>query len=157
LWIVSRLIDSRERLSLWLWLGVVLGCLALTRENALVLAVACLVWALTREGVTSRQRRLAVSVFVLGLAIVLVPVAVRNAVVGGEWTLTPSQFGSNFYLGNNARADGTASSLQGGRGSSEYEQRDAVDLAERAAGRHLTPGEVSRYWTAQALAFIRAQ
>src|SRR5262245_35762605 len=31
LWIISELIDSRKRLSLWLSLGVVLGCLALTR------------------------------------------------------------------------------------------------------------------------------
>ena len=47
--------------------------------------------------------------------------------------------------------------LIGGRGSSGYERRDAIDLAERATGRTLTPGEVSSYWTNQTLAFIRSQ
>jgi tetratricopeptide (TPR) repeat protein len=157
LWLVSGLIERRGRVSLWLWLGIAMGCLALTRENALVLAGVCFIWALAPERGGWRRRRRAASAFALGLAIVLVPVAVRNAFVGGEWALTTSQFGPNFYLGNNPRADGTASSLRGGRGSSEYEQRDAVELAERAVGRHLTSGEVSRYWTAEALAFVRTQ
>src|SRR5262249_40351499 len=47
--------------------------------------------------------------------------------------------------------------LIAGRGSSEYERQDAIDIAERTTGRHLTPGEVSSYWTDQTLAFIRSQ
>jgi tetratricopeptide (TPR) repeat protein len=45
-------------------------------------------------------------------------------------------------------------SLRPGRGSPEYERIDATDLAERAAGRRLSPGEVSSYWTDRALDFI---
>jgi tetratricopeptide (TPR) repeat protein len=95
--------------------------------------------------------------FVIGVALLLVPVAIRNYAVGGGFYLTTSQFGPNLYLGNNARTDGTAGSLIGGRGSSEYERQDAIDLAERATGRRLTPGEVSSYWTNQTLTFIRSQ
>ena len=95
--------------------------------------------------------------FIIGVALLLVPVAIRNYAVGGGFYLTTSQFGPNLYLGNNARTDGTAGSLIGGRGSSEYERQDAIDLAERATGRRLTPGEVSSYWTSQTLAFIRSQ
>ena len=75
-------------------------------------------------------------------------------VVGGGFYVTTSQFGPNFYLGNNAHADGTAQSLRVGRGSAEYERQDAVELAEHALGRRLTPAEVSQYWTDRALTFM---
>src|SRR4029079_8101736 len=94
--------------------------------------------------------------FALGLLVVLTPIAVRNRIVGGEWHITTSQFGPNFYLGNNAGADGTAGSLREGRGSVEYERQDATDLAQAAEGRTLTPREVSNFWMWQALDFMRA-
>ena len=91
------------------------------------------------------------------LALVLVPVAIRNGVVGGGFYVTMSQFGPNFYIGNNARADGTYMSLRFGRGAPEYEREDATELAEEAVGRRLSPAEVSSYWTNQAFAFIQAE
>ena len=94
--------------------------------------------------------------FALGLVLVVLPVAVRNRAVGGEWHMTTSQFGPNFYLGNNPNADGTAGFLRQGRGAVEYERQDATELAQAAEGRNLTPREVSSYWTSQALAYIRA-
>jgi tetratricopeptide (TPR) repeat protein len=92
--------------------------------------------------------------FVLGLALVLMPVAIRNYAVGGGFFITTSQFGPNFYIGNNPRSDGTYMSLRFGRGAPEYERVDATELAEHALGRTLTPAEVSAYWTDQALDFI---
>jgi len=100
---------------------------------------------------------LTAAVFLLGLAVVLLPVAVRNSVVDRGFYLTTSQFGPNFYIGNNARADGTYMSLRFGRGTPEYERQDATELAEDATGRRLTPAEVSSYWTTQTLAFIRSE
>jgi len=97
------------------------------------------------------------AMLIAGLAIVLVPVGVRNAVVGGEFHLTTAQSGPNFFIGNNPRADGTYMSLRPGRGSPEYERADATALAEQAEGRRLTPGEVSRYWTGRAVEYIRAR
>jgi tetratricopeptide (TPR) repeat protein len=95
--------------------------------------------------------------FVTGLAIVLVPVAARNSYVGGGFFVTTSQFGPNFYIGNNPIADGTYQSLRFGRGAPEYERQDATDLAERALGRKLTPADVSSYWTDKALDFITSR
>jgi hypothetical protein len=37
------------------------------------------------------------------------------------------------------------------------ERQDAIELAEHALGRRLTPGEVSDYWTRRALTFIATQ
>jgi tetratricopeptide (TPR) repeat protein len=92
-----------------------------------------------------------------GLAITLAPVVVRNYTISGGVYLTTSQFGPNFFIGNNSAADGTYMSLRPGRGAPEFERRDATTLAEVAMGRPLTPSEVSRYWTDRALDFITGE
>jgi tetratricopeptide (TPR) repeat protein len=94
--------------------------------------------------------------FLAGVAIVLLPVAIRNYAVGGGFYLTTSQFGSNLYIGNNPDADGSYMALRAGRGSPEYERLDATELAEAASGRRLTPAEVSRYWTRRALQYVQS-
>jgi tetratricopeptide (TPR) repeat protein/4-amino-4-deoxy-L-arabinose transferase-like glycosyltransferase len=144
--------------ALFMGLGVTMGALALTRENAIVLIVVTLLWIAVARGSKDASARIAPAAsFVAGLAIVLAPVAARNAYVGGGFYITTSQAGPNFYIGNNPKADGTYQSLRVGRGAPEYERQDATELAERALGRPLTPAEVSSYWTDRALDFIAAQ
>ena len=132
--------------------GVVLGLLALTRENALLLAVPVLLWFLVAE-----RRPGAAAAFVAGCALVLLPVGVRNYAVGGEFHLTTSQFGPNFYIGNHAGANGLYDPLVVGHGSVADERADATRIAEEAEGRKLAPSEVSSYWTSRAFDFIRTQ
>jgi len=152
LWLISR-IAVRLKPDFF-FLGLALGGLSLTRENALVFVVVIAIWTLarTRDALGARVRQL--GLFAAGLALVLVPVAARNAMVGGGFYVTTAQFGPNFYIGNHAGADGTYQSLRAGRGAPEYERQDATELAEHATGRRLTPGEVSSYWTGRALDFI---
>ncbi len=158
LWIISGIVVRTSRWSRWLGLGIVIGALSLTRENALLLAVLLAGWAVWPGlGKASAGSLVSGAAFVAGLALLLMPVAIRNYAVGGGFYLTTSQFGPNLYLGNNARTDGTAGALIAGRGSAEYERQDATEIAERAAGKTLTPGEVSEYWTSQATAFIVSQ
>jgi tetratricopeptide (TPR) repeat protein len=208
LWLLSRLVDRPASRADWLSLGLTMGALSLTRENALVFTIVILAWCLllpalrttparastadTRshgdgrsrrahapgdratlhaaEGRSSQSRTVAArrapaafrrtgaaAAFLLGLAIILLPVAMRNYMVGGGFYLTTSQFGPNFYIGNSPRADGTYMSLRFGRGAPEYERVDATELAEHALGRSLTPAEVSGYWTGQATAFITGE
>jgi tetratricopeptide (TPR) repeat protein len=101
-----------------------------------------------------RVVRVPVVALLLGLVAVLLPVVTRNYAVTGGFYLTTSQFGPNFFIGNNPAADGTYIALKPGRGAPEYERQDATELSERALGRSLTPAEVSSYWTDRALAFI---
>lgn len=171
LWLASRLVRGTATRSTWLALGLAMGGLALTRENALVFIVVILAWALwqpdVEAGLQSRLRpakaglksRLCrrVSWFLAGLAVVLLPVAARNYAVGGGFYLTTSQFGSNLYIGNNPGADGTYASIRAGRGAPEFERQDAREVAEQAVGRALTPAEVSSYWTGQVVNFVRTQ
>ena len=140
----------------WLSVGIVLGAFGLTRENALLFVPVVLAWIWWGLR-ASRNRRVAMSTAVVaGVSIVLLPIGVRNAIVGGEFHLTTAQSGPNFFIGNHAQADGTYVPLRAGRGSPEYERSDATDLAQRAAGRPLSPGEVSAYWTKLALDYIRS-
>jgi 4-amino-4-deoxy-L-arabinose transferase-like glycosyltransferase len=130
--------------------GLVLGCLVLTRENAAVLWPLLGLWLAWRVG-----WRPAV-VFALGTVLAVAPVAVRNYAVGGELVLTTSQFGPNFYIGNNAAADGTYEPLRWGHADLAAERTDAIELAEQAAGHALGPKEVSRYWSSRAWDWIGA-
>jgi len=147
-------------------LGMVLGALSLTRENALVLVAVVLAWILASSQTSAdarRPRRLTsqrmtdAGALLIGVVLVLAPVTARNYAVGGAPDVTTSQFGPNFYIGNNPRSDGTYMSLRPGRGAPEYERQDATELAEHALGRRLTPSEVSAYWSSRALDFIASQ
>jgi tetratricopeptide (TPR) repeat protein len=147
LWLIAE-ITTRSRPSAWLAIGLTLGCLSLTRENALVFTAVILGWGTLRFGMR------AALVFMLGVAAILLPVALRNSIVGGGFYITTSQFGPNFFIGNHSGADGTYQSLRYGRGAPEFERQDAVEMAEQALHRSLTPAEVSSYWTGRALSFI---
>jgi tetratricopeptide (TPR) repeat protein len=144
--------------------GVVLGLLALTRENALLLAMPITLWMAKRDRESFSDAPpkktpdlFLPGVFLLGCAVILVPVGLRNYAMGGEFALTTSQFGPNFYIGNHAGANGAYEALVRGHGSVADEQADATELAQKASGRTLTPGEVSAFWTKQSLAYIRSQ
>jgi tetratricopeptide (TPR) repeat protein len=89
----------------------------------------------------------------MGLA--LLPVAVRNFAVGGSFLPTTWQGGVNFYIGNNPDADGTYRPLVPGKQVPVYERGEAERLAEQAAGRELSPAEVSRHWLGRALDWAR--
>jgi tetratricopeptide (TPR) repeat protein len=141
----------------WFAAGVTLGLLALTRENALILAVPLLGWIALGRAAPLRQKLAGALAFVAGCTVVLLPVGVRNLALGGEFHLTTAQSGPNFYIGNHAGAKGTYEGLVAGHGNAGDEREDATRLAEQAAGRKLSPAEVSSYWAGRALRYIRSQ
>ncbi|MFT5695433.1 MAG: 4-amino-4-deoxy-L-arabinose transferase-like glycosyltransferase, partial [Myxococcota bacterium] len=153
LWLVS-VMATRPSVRACLGLGMALGTMTLTRENALVFPVVLVPWLALALDADRRSRAAFAAWFVLGMALVLGPVAVRNWVVGGEFHLTTSQFGHNFYIGNNPAADGTYAPLIEGRGDPRVERLDAIELAEHALGKKLSPSEVSGFYTERALQFI---
>lgn len=157
IWMLSPVIIApSSRTGYWLGLGAAMGALALTRENALVLAAVVIGWTLAKGGQSWPQRRWNAAIACVGLVLVLLPVATRNWAVSREFHLTTAQFGPNFYIGNNPDATGSYDALSEGRGSAMYERQDATRIAERAAGRRLSPSEVSNYWFDRAWAFIRS-
>lgn len=150
LWLIAE-ITTQSRGWEWLALGLTVGGLSLSRENAAIFVLVLAGWALLRFGIRPA------AVFALGVVLVLLPVTIRNSVIGGGFYITSSQFGTNLYIGNHAGTDGTYQSLRYGRGAPEYERQDATDLAELAVSRKLTPSQVSSFWTDKALAFVTSQ
>src|SRR4029453_2319033 len=101
IWLIGHTLETPGRLSGWFKIGLALGCLSLTRENALLLVGVAFIWIATHfRGAGSARLKFAGAVS-LGLGIVLLPVTMRNQIVGGEFHLTTSQFGPNFFIGNN--------------------------------------------------------
>ncbi len=173
IWIFSRTMMV-NRTAHWVAIGVSTAALCLTRENALLAIPVIALWILlagrSKKGATAdhdqcpalarcnrwaRARFLAA--FAAGLLLVLFPVAARNAYVGGQWHVTTSQFGPNFFIGNNSESNGTYIPLVTGRGDAKYEARDAKRLAEDATGRTLSAGEVSQFYVQRALGYIQRQ
>lgn len=134
----------------WLGAGALLGVLALLRENALLLVPFLLPLVLRNDDGVRRRIARAV-VFLAGMALVLAPVAVRNGLVGGTWLPTTYQGGVNFYIGNNASADGTYRPIVPGKQTPVLERAEPARVAEQESGRKLAPGEVSSFWLHRAL------
>ncbi|MES1245044.1 MAG: tetratricopeptide repeat protein [Acidobacteriota bacterium] len=131
----------------WLAAGLLLGVLALLRENALLL-LPFLLPLVAGKGFLRRAGAL-----IGGLFLTLLPVAVRNGVVGGDFLPTTFQGGVNFYIGNNPEADGTYQPIVPGKQIPTLERQEPVRIAEGELGRKLTAGEVSSFWMRKALAW----
>lgn len=129
--------------------GACLGLLVLTRENALLWLPVFPVWIYLTGSESRRLSGTQVFAFVAGLSLFLLPVAARNASLGGEWSPTTFQAGPNFYIGNNLSADGIYRPLVPGHETPLYERADAVRIAEETSGRSMSSREVSKFWMAK--------
>lgn len=141
-------------------LGALIGVLTLNRENAIVLLAVALpfVWMIGKRAErwpVKIERWLFPLIVAAGFAVIVFPISLRNKLVGGEFHLVTCQFGPNFYIGNNATADGVYRPLRAGRGDPAFERTDATEIAQASLGRTLSPREVSRYWTHEAFTDIR--
>lgn len=133
--------------------GMCLALAALTRGNLLLLAPLGALYFLV-DGPTGRAGRNAAA-FLLGVLLMLLPVLWRNHHVSGEWILTTSQMGTNFYTGNNpSNWSGTYSPVPFVRPAPRYEEKDFQAKAEAITGKRLTPREVSSFWFREALTHI---
>ncbi len=151
------LIKARESKKLrWAFFaGICFGFAALDKVNLLVF-IPIAAWFLAGEFSTKIKTwtwRLAL-VFVAGIVLMILPVTVRNYIVGDDFVLVSSNAGVNFYIGNNEQAQG-AFYLPPESGLSNSDlQGSSQRIAERALGRSLKPSEVSDFWTRKALTFI---
>jgi tetratricopeptide (TPR) repeat protein len=139
--------------------GLILGAIALTRENATLLLFAVVPWIWWANRAVPPPRRASWSCAVAaGILVFLLPVAIRNRAVTGEFVITTTNFGSSLYIGNHAGADGLYSPLRVGRGHSRYESVDATEIAEANIGHGsgLSSSEISAYWRDAALTWMKA-
>lgn len=156
--VAARNRHDRLKPGAWVLIGAVLACFALVRENALILTPAIGLWMVVHYWRAGWKPLLSRGLLVVaGLAIIFLPVTLRNYAVGGEFVLTTSQLGPNFYIGNSKEATGFYRPLIWDHSDWKYERSDAQNLAEQALGRKLSPNEISDYWLHKALDDIREQ
>ena len=129
---------TRPRPLLWFALsGLALGTQTLNRPNVLLPCVAILAL------LAVAQRWRALTMMAAGVVLALSPVIVRNIVVAADWSPASSHGGLNFYIGNNAEADGTYRPVPGITPNMAGQQQDARRIAEESVGRALSDADVS--------------
>ena len=156
LWLI---IPRTSATTWWRWglAGVVAGLLALTRQNTLAATPLVVAWILFGvRGWPWRGRLTSAGAYAVGLVLTLLPWAVRNKHVIGDFVLTTPNFGQNFAMGNTAGATGTYMEFKTGSGRGEDEQLYWTKEVARAIGRTPTAREVSAYYLNQALTWMRS-
>lgn len=140
---------ERPEVKRWGMAGLGLGAAALALPNVLVMGLPALVF-IRKTGDPAPRRRLArLAAFLAGAALVVVPVTVRNRVVGGQWVLISSNGGINFYIGNNPHMDVTVATRPG----LDWERLTQVPFMHGAANSR----EADRYFWRESVQFMRRQ
>jgi tetratricopeptide (TPR) repeat protein len=134
--------------SLWGWLvpGAFLGASAQFRPNLFLFLPGIIIALWSRTDLASRKRCSQIGALLLGVGLTLVPVVLRNRIVGGEWALSTAHGGMNFYTGNNPLSAVPYRPLPFARSDPQYEQDDFYSEAVRRAGKQLTRAEASEFW-----------
>ncbi len=142
----------------WFLSGIALGCSVLTRGNLILLLPLIIAWmVIVLKSYPLRTILGAIGALVAGAVIVILPVTVRNYVVGHDFVLTTSQGGQNFYIGNNPRASGFFENPERIRLNPKYEEADFRAEALRRTGRkHMKPSEISSFWFKEGISFVMA-
>jgi tetratricopeptide (TPR) repeat protein len=129
--------------------GLAFGVQALNRPNVLIPAVA--IAAL----LAATRRWKPAAAMAIGIAVALAPITIRNVVVAGDWSPLSSHGGLNFYIGNNAEADGTYRHVPGITADITGQQEDARRVAEASVGRKLDDADVSAYFYGLGVSWVR--
>jgi len=140
------------KLSRWFACGIILGFSAITRPNILFFIPFVWLWIFL---VFTKQRKLKeiltfCIMFLIGSALVIFPVALRNYLVAKDFVLIASQGGINFLIGNNRNADGMSAVLY----KEDWQYRDFEHMAEKETGRSLKPSEVSNFYYKKGIKFF---
>ncbi|MEO0107803.1 MAG: glycosyltransferase family 39 protein, partial [candidate division WOR-3 bacterium] len=136
----------------WVWpltSGLALGLSVLTRANMTVFApVLPLALALERRPTLGQSAARRTGILALiGILAILLPVVLRNSLVGHEFLLTTTQGGQNFFIGNSPyNLTGQYVAPPWVRPHPDFEQQDLQEYADKAAGRHLSSAETSRFY-----------
>ncbi len=144
--------EEKSKSSRFFTAGLVASLFAITRPNILIFIPFVLVWILLLLKV-NLKRKIAFSLFFLiGLFGLILPITVRNYLVGKDFVLISSQGGINFYVGNNAQADGTSAFLP--PYGDDWEYQDAAYEVQGSIGKIPRPSEVSDYYLKKGTNFI---
>jgi len=138
--------------------GVSLGLAVLDKTNLLLFAPVAAWWLLGEYSLRFRSWQWKPALlFAAGTALMILPVTVRNDVVGHDLVLVSSNAGVNLFIGNNPQGQGIFLLPPGSGLRNTDLYGTSVQVAEKETGRKLKPSEVSNFWAAKAKRFLREQ
>lgn len=133
------------------WSGLALGAAALCKGNALLLAPVLPGMLLLAR--PTRATLGACALFLLGLALPILPATLHNLAASRDFVLINSTSGFSVFIGNNLEATGTTHYPLGISSQPLAEEKEAAAYAEAQAGRRLKPSEVSRFYLARSVGY----
>lgn len=148
------LYNEKRNLKLLFISGFFLGLAIISQGHSYFYVPFIIFWLCGLDGISGKSRITIPALFIAGISVAIFPVAARNYSVSGEFIPTTYQAGTNFYIGNNNGASGVYQPLREGRELPPFEEIDAVELAQKEAGRKLSPSEVSAFWFSRSMHFI---
>jgi 4-amino-4-deoxy-L-arabinose transferase-like glycosyltransferase len=145
---------DRKSIKWYLATGLIFGLAVITRPVIFPLFILYLAW-LWYKKVSAKSAGFAMLFTILGVIMAVAPVTIRNFIVSSETVLVASSGGINFFIGNNADADGLSATLPPPLGAN-WQIRDIRYLAEKETGRKLSDGELSDYWSGKGWDWIKS-
>jgi tetratricopeptide (TPR) repeat protein/4-amino-4-deoxy-L-arabinose transferase-like glycosyltransferase len=142
---------EKQKGCMWFAAGLALGGAVITRPTAAVFIPFAALGAL----LFAERRRLHAVLVLLGVVLLIVPVTAHNLAVSGEFIPLVWQGGLNFYLGNNAAANGWSATGPGLRKDWWGGYHDMIAIPRQELGREPRYTEVSDYWTHKGLDYIK--
>jgi tetratricopeptide (TPR) repeat protein len=139
--------------------GLCMGLFAIVRPNVLLFLPVLIVWGwwILRKEQHRRTILTMIAGLVLGIAVPIAPVTLRNYMVSKELVLISANAGVNLYIGNNESANGRflddISEL--GHFRTCFDYSTTIEGLEKKLGHDLNYSEVSRYFTSRAVDFIK--
>lgn len=133
--------------------GIFLGFLVLIRANILLLIPLFLTWAwFTFSG---NKKLLNCASMIAGIFLSVSPATLHNYLTTGDFILSTTQAGQNFYIGNHPDNNtGTYRPPKFLRATPEFEETDFKARAEFITGKKMSPKEVSSFWTRETINII---
>ena len=135
-----------------LFLGLVSGLLFFTRPNYLAVIPFLFLAVVGKARFTGRLSLKPALLFVVGLAVAIAPFVIRNYCATGTPALLLSQFGYNFFIGNNIGNPTPYFRPVPWASPSPISQGIQFQIeASRREGKKLSPEDASRYWVRETL------
>jgi len=151
--ILCFLYAMKSKTTKWFALtGLILGLAAITKPTILALVPIYIIWLFMNN--RNLLKSFSHSIILIGsLLIIIIPVTVRNLLVADDFVLISSSGGINFYIGNNASADGSSASMPPPLGHN-WQIKDINYIAEHETGRELKASEISDFWFKKGIDWI---
>lgn len=150
-WFLLFMIENNSR-KVYLAGGLLLGIVSLIKGNNLILFPAVLLLLSFSKNLAKKEKIVLSLFFTIGLILTILPVTIRNYVVGKDFVPTNYSIGIVTYQGNWWGTDGSTAMVPSFfRPHPKYEEIDARGMAESYANKPLAPSKISRFWITKAV------